>query len=441
MEYAVYFPGGGEVKLDISPLKRPGTIRWLEISSSKWEKRQELKPAQSVTLGPPESGAWVALLVEGTALPSGNGNATSAQTIQAPYPSSQVVRAMRLDWSTHKRFAQGSDNFQLAWADDNHLYGAWGDGGGFGGTNADGRVSLGVARVEGPWKDYSGYNVWGGKHAENPAQFKGKSWGMICIKGVLYMWVVPDYSKDGQISHYSEARLAKSTDHGTHWTKANWAFFESEKLIIPTICNFGKNYDGARDNYVYHYFICPQEYLPPRDIKRVARDLIVHKPGRIYLARVHKDEIFDGRDNYEFFTGLDKNGSPKWGGVSAKQPVFEDKNGTGWCMSVSYNPGLGRYILCTEHTESCKGNLGVFDAPEPWGPWTTVEYIDGWGKGHVELNNFFWSFPTKWLSNDGREFTLAFTGAGGGLNNDSFNTVRGRFILKDVSGRPAVRNP
>ena len=374
---------------------------------------------------------------------SGNGTASSAQTIQAPYPSSPVVRAMRLDWSTHQRFAQGSDNFQLTWADDDHLYGAWGDGGGFGGTNDDGRVSLGVARVEGPWNNYSGYNVWGGKHAENPAQFKGKSWGMICIKGILYMWVVPDYSTDGtrDIWHYSEARLAKSTDHGAHWTKANWAFFESENLIIPTICNFGKHYADARDNYVYHYFICPQDNLPPCDRKRVAESLIVHKPGRIYLARVDRNKIFDSRDDYEFFVGLDRNGLPKWGSVSAKQPVFEDKRGTGWCMSVSYNPGLGRYILCTEHTESSKGNLGVFDAPEPWGPWTTIEYVDSWGKSHVQLNTFFWSFPTKWLSNDGREVTLGFTGAGRGLNNDSFNTVRGRFIVKDASGRFATKQP
>ena len=124
-------------------------------------------------------------------LPHGNG--TTAQTIQTPYPSSPVVRAMRLDWSTHKRFAQGSDNFQLTWADDDHLYGAWGDVEVLRAKNADGRVSLGAARVEGPWSNYKGYNVWGGKNAENPAQFKGKSWGMICIEGVLYMWVVPDY--------------------------------------------------------------------------------------------------------------------------------------------------------------------------------------------------------------------------------------------------------
>ena len=71
-EYAVYFPDSGEVKLDISQLKRPGAIRWLEISAGKWGKQQVLKLARSVTLRPPGSGTWVALLVEGTVLPYGN---------------------------------------------------------------------------------------------------------------------------------------------------------------------------------------------------------------------------------------------------------------------------------------------------------------------------------------------------------------------------------
>lgn len=81
---------------------------------------------------------------------------------KAPYPPSPVIKEVKFLWSTHERFAQGSDNWQLTWADDNHQYAPWGDGGGFGGTNSDGRVSLGVARVEGPWNDYQGFNVWGG---------------------------------------------------------------------------------------------------------------------------------------------------------------------------------------------------------------------------------------------------------------------------------------
>jgi hypothetical protein len=65
-----------------------------------------------------------------------------------PYPASAVLGPMTLDWSTHRRDALGSDNWQLTWADEDHLYGAWADGGGFGGFNSDGRVSLGFARIE-----------------------------------------------------------------------------------------------------------------------------------------------------------------------------------------------------------------------------------------------------------------------------------------------------
>ena len=70
-EYAVYFTDGGEVKLDISLLKNPGTIRWLEISSGKWKKPRLLNHDRSVTLRPPGSGSWVALLTKGAALPHG----------------------------------------------------------------------------------------------------------------------------------------------------------------------------------------------------------------------------------------------------------------------------------------------------------------------------------------------------------------------------------
>ena len=56
-------------ELDIGLLKEPATICWLEISTSKWGKLQELKPVQSVILYPPDSGSWAVLLTGKTALP------------------------------------------------------------------------------------------------------------------------------------------------------------------------------------------------------------------------------------------------------------------------------------------------------------------------------------------------------------------------------------
>ena len=110
-----------------------------------------------------------------------------------PYPPSPVID--EIEWApkgTIIRRARGSDNWPLTWADDNHLYGAWGDGGGFGGTNRVGRVGLGVARIEGDASNYQGHNIWGGASTDNSATFDGKSWGMVSANGVLHMWVVPD---------------------------------------------------------------------------------------------------------------------------------------------------------------------------------------------------------------------------------------------------------
>jgi hypothetical protein len=77
------------------------------------------------------------------------------------------------------------------------------------------------------------------------------------------------------------------------------------------------------------------------------------------------------KGNYEYFSGTPQ--SPAWSSNrSDSRPVFEDPNGVGWNVAVSYNAGLQRYLLTTEHIKSHAGYIGIFDAPEAWGPWTTV---------------------------------------------------------------------
>jgi hypothetical protein len=154
--------------------------------------------------------------------------------------------------------------------------------------------------------------------------------------------------------------------------------------------------------------------------------LVIQKPGEITLMRVPKSSITD-RTEYEFFAGLDDSGNPLWTkNFQSRKPVFSNPEGVGWNTSVSYNAGIDRYLLITEHNQSGKGNIGVFDAPEPWGPWTTVLYESAFGAPFVESTTFFWNFSNKWLSNDDREFVLIFTGFAG---NDSWNIVTGNFIL------------
>lgn len=397
---------------------------------------------------PPEGKLHLTKLADTQAITSGAGptqrvdsNTTTAAPSASPYPVSPVFAGLELDWSTHRRAAPGSDNFQLTWADDDHLYGAWGDGGGFGGDNQRGRVGLGVARIEGPPRDFRGFNVWGGMNAAHRATFAGKSWGMLALGSDLYMWVVPDgIPGKGYRNHYAYIELARSTNHGATWNRAPWRFLESENLTIPTFLNFGRAYRDVPEKfagYVYAYFIRPErpdlEHEGP-----AAAGLIVHRPGELFLARAPVAAFPPGKADFEFFTGLDANHQPRWGALEAKSPVFSDAHGVGWCLSASYHPGLGRVLLATEHGVSHAGRLGIFDAPAPWGPWTTVSYHSadapfGHERPGSELawanNVFFVALPTKWF--DGDRFALTFTGSGRGKDNDSFNVVEGRWLLRN----------
>ncbi len=340
-----------------------------------------------------------------------DGNGTPASG-NPPYPQSMVIEDIQFDWSTHDRRAQGSDNWPVTWADDNHQYASWGDGGGFGGTNQDGRVSLGVARIEGNPQSYEGFNVWGGKDGENEATFGGKSYGILSVEGVLYMWVGPGSDS----TNFDEARIYTSTARGASWLPSDWAFEKADGIILPTFLQFGRDYGGSRDNFVYIY----ANHLKDDS------GLVIQKPREITLMRVPKSSITD-RTEYEFFAGLGDSGNPLWTkNFQSRKPVFSNPEGVGWNTSVSYNASIDRYLLITEHNQSGKGNIGMFDAPEPWGPWTTVLYESSFGTPFVESTTFFWNFSNKWLSNDGREFVLILTGFAG---NDSWNIVTGNFIL------------
>jgi len=79
--------------------------------------------------------------------------------------------------------------------------------------------------------------------------------------------------------------------------------------------------------------------------------------------------------------------------------------------------------------------LGIFDAPTPWGPWTTVAYYENWGGMGVEDQGLTCSFPAKWMSADGMTLWCVFAvygeGAKKGINaHDKFNLVKVTLDLK-----------
>jgi hypothetical protein len=113
------------------------------------------------------------------------------------------------------------------------------------------------------------------------------------------------------------------------------------------------------------------------------------------------------------------------------QPIDLDKSmrtkGLLWSdparSGITYKAGLQRYLWCQigpgEDTRFA-GGFAVYDAPEPWGPWTTVFHTDAWDTGPGESA----SLPTKWMSPDGLTVHLVFSGG------DHFSVRKGTLALR-----------
>jgi hypothetical protein len=317
-------------------------------------------------------------------------------------------------WETYTTAAPGSDLWPVTWGPDDHLYAAWGDGGGFGGTDSDGRVALGFARIEGGPKNWHGFNVNGGKNPEHPASFprKGKTSGLAFVDGVLYTTVNLEDGTWPDVDHV----LAWSTNQGATWTKAEWLFAKGPGNFQPAkFASFGKDYTGLPDalaGYVYLY--------GPRQSSDGGSG------NRLYLARAPRIRLRE-RGAYEFFQKLDAVGVPVWvAEVVLAQPVFSDPNGVS-PGAVVYDPGLKRFLLTCFHVGP--GQLGIFDAPNPWGPWTTIAYYEDWGRMGAEGEGLTCGFPQKWMSADGLTlwsiFSVYGNGAKRGINaHDKFNVIK-----------------
>ena len=259
------------------------------------------------------------------------------------------------------RKAKGSDNWPLTWADDGQLYTAYGDGNGFEPFIRE-KLSLGFARVKGGPTDFAGENVRS-KSGEQAGDGKTgkKASGMLMVDGVLYLWA----------RNAGNAQLAWSIDHGSTWGWADWTF--SSSFGCPTFLNFGKDYAGARDDYVYVYSHDEGDAYQAAD--------------RMILARVPRKRVKDRRA-YEFFVGRDAMNKPAWtADIGRRGAVFKHE---GRCCrsAVSYDAGLNRYLWCQilpGGDPRFKGGFGIYDAPAPWGPWTTAYFTEAWDVGPGSL--------------------------------------------------------
>src|SRR5206468_12932883 len=126
------------------------------------------------------------------------------------------------------------------------------------------------------------------------------------------------------------------------------------------------------------------------------------------LARVPREKIAR-RDAYEFYQRPDAAGAPVWTKDFALRGGVFSSQGKCYRSSVSYDAALKRYLWCQTLPDGdarFAGGFGIYDAPEPWGPWTTAFHSDKWDVGPGETS----SFPTKWMGSDGTTLHLVFSG-------------------------------
>ena len=303
--------------------------------------------------------------------------------IEPPYPQSEVITSAEFaPVSSIIRKAEGGDNWPSTWGDDGDLYTAYGDGWGFE-PKTDIKMSLGLAKVTGMPPDLQGFNIrTASGERVGQGKYGLKASGMLMVDGILYMFA----------RNADNSQLAWSEDRGVTWTWCDWRFTES--FGYPVFLNYGKNYDGARDEFIYVYSHDADSAYEPAD--------------RMVLARVRKDRIID-RDAYEFFSGLDAAGSPQWSAAVRQREAVFVHPARCYRSGISYNPGLKRYLWCQiipGDDTRFKGGFGIYDAPEPWGPWTTVYYTREWDIGPGETC----SLPVKWMSGDGKSCYFLFSG-------------------------------
>ena len=294
------------------------------------------------------------------------------------------------------------DTFPMTWAGDDEIYTSTGDPS-WGGKN----YGLDVEKFTGmppnytitrinPMNDYQG----GGGLGTKPS-------GMICVRGVLYLAFQnllgekpPAYGTRSQ--HGDDATIVRSLDYGKTWSpkisQIKKPMFPGNRFGGPAFVNFGRDNANARDTYVYA--VSTEQF---------------DNGSHLRLGRVPADHILD-EAAWEWVAELRPSTTPRWTkNLAEATPILSDDRHISLSDMVYLAP-INRYLLLTfefhkdlSYDDGTK--LYIYDAPEPWGPFTLVHSEDQWES--KEVNPYCPRLPLKWIQKtpDGVTGWLQFSGS------------------------------
>jgi hypothetical protein len=354
-----------------------------------------------------------------------------ASSVRADFPQSQVISSVTWDYGSLTATASGSDLWALAWASDGNQYTIWGDGGGFGGDDVNGRTQWGVARIEGSAGAWRGFNVYGGVNPEAPGWpmqdttgsgigFKVDS--MTAVNGSLVA-IMNNWAK---YPNYAW-KIIKSDDLGRSWKNSDGTPLSSTFWDWPNntdggfspiaFIDMGKGYGLSTDGYVYFYRVF--EY------------------NKLYLGRVSKTSYM----NTASYVYRKSDGS--WvSGIENADAVLSNSDISG--VNAIYHPYLKRYVLtfnCTSGAGRDESNMHdwmMLEGPSPWGPWSKIGEWKNWLDSTYK---FQYRISAKWITNSS-EFYLIFSGGSPQGSNsydwDALHVIKGTFALAptNISSAP-----
>jgi len=298
--------------------------------------------------------------------------------------------------------AKRGDTFPMTWADDGHIYASSGDP--HWGRKATG---LDLERFSGLPPDYyisksNEMEEFVGNGGEGP-----KPTGMICVDGVLYLAFQNLLGKKPPVhgsksQHGSDAAIVSSHDHGQTWQPSikqlKGPMFPGPLFGGPAFINFGHNNQDARDGYVY----------------AVSTDQW-DNGSCLRLGRVPKDRI-QATSAWEWVRSVNTTAGPTWTReLEESMPILTRERKIS-LPDMVYVSSIRRYLLLTwslrrDFSPEDGSELFVYEAPEPWGPFTLVHHEPQWEDR--ETTPYCPRLPLKWLQQSGQGITgwLQFSGS------------------------------
>lgn len=381
----------------------------------------------------------------------------------APYPQSAILGSISWNYAGKQRYGEAgrSDIWDSTWYDDGSpggvIYAGWGDGFGFSATQ---KAELGISTLSGTPDSppLTGADIFHG--APNPPECPGtnsslvggKPEGIVALPGVLYLH---HSTGDCTISW-----LAKSTDGGHTWSdhipaSAPLQWPDANGFSPVGFLQYGISLAGT---------LIPESTGIPYIYVYLGNGTKVNgvsvNANKMYLARVPASPTssIESLSNWQFYGAPATNGDPNWVSSSANAvPVWTDPNNSE-SIVVTFDKAIGRYIAYNDHGLKLEREVGLFDAPSPWGPWTTFDYeeqFDNTSNASCTLGcvgnggAVSFQFMQKWISADGLSLWAEYSSDStfGSISYDALQMIKGTVTLASGStikglslstGKPAV---